>query len=124
MRRTATAMLRGLGGTRVYLRVPAPLTGDTNSQLGLSAPASEDVPLFPAVVRKLKPTADGRASIEVMLGSGSMEPAALAHGSNDAATWLLCAVGLLYRGQLMHIDTVMTDHFAGSEYLYHVYASE
>ena len=50
--------------------------------------------------------------------------AATAHGIEDAATWLLEAYGVLYHNKLLHIDSVIIDHFAGSEYLYHILASE
>jgi hypothetical protein len=31
---------------------------------------------------------------------------------------------VLYYDKLLHIDSVVIDHFAGSEYLYHILASE
>jgi hypothetical protein len=124
MTRCADSMLRGLGGTGILLRVAAASAGDTNSQLGLTPPACEDVPLSPAVVRALPATKDGRRQVKVMISSGAVKAAAEARGVTDAATWLLCAQGLVYRDKLMHIDTVMTDHFAGSEYLFHIFATE
>jgi hypothetical protein len=124
MTRCADSMLRGLGGTQVVLRVPATSPGDTASQLGLTPPFSEDVPLSPAVVRMLKPTLDGRRQMKVLLSSGAVKAAAEAHGVDDASTWLLCSLGLVYRDRLMHIDSLIADHFAGSEYLYHIFATE
>ncbi len=124
MTRCADAMLRALGGTQVKVRVAAPSAGDTNSQLGLTPPVCEDIPLSPAVIRTLKPTSDGRRQIRAMVSSGSIAAAAAAQGETDAATWLLCAQGLVYRNRLMHIDSVIADHFAGSEYLYYIVATE
>jgi hypothetical protein len=124
MTRCADAMLRGLGGTQVILRVAAASTGDNQSQLGLTLPVCEDIPLSPVVIRMLKPTADGRRQIKALLSSGSVKEAAEARGVSDAATWLLCAQGLVYRGRLMRIESLVTDHFAGSEYLYHIFATE
>jgi hypothetical protein len=43
---------------------------------------------------------------------------------DDVATWLLTAAGLVYGDKLLHIETVMVDHFAGAEYLYRVFVSE
>lgn len=124
MTRCADAMLRGMGGTRVFLRVAAQSTGDTSAQLGLTPPVCEDIPLTPAVVRTLKPTTDDRRQIKALVSSGAVKAAAEARGVTDAATWLLCAQGLVYRGRLMHIDSLITDHFAGAEYLYHILATE
>jgi hypothetical protein len=124
MTRCADGMLRSLGGTNVAVRVAAASAGDTKTQLGLTPPVCEDVPLSPAVVRELKPTSAGQRQIKVLLSSSVAKAAAEACGESDAAVWLLCSQGLLYRDALMHIDSVMTDHFAGSEYLYHILATE
>jgi hypothetical protein len=124
MTRCADAMLRGLGGTQIILRVATASAGDTNSQLGLTTAMCEDVPLSPAVVRTVKPTSDGRRQVKAMVSSGSVKAAAEARGVTEAETWLLCAQGIVYRNRLMHIDSVVTEHFAGSEYLYHIVATE
>ncbi len=123
-RRCADAMLRGLGGTRVTLRVADASTGDTQSQLGLEAPVSEDIVLWPAVVKAQKPADDGSRRFEVLLSSTAVKAAAEARGIGDAASWLLTAQGLLYRETLLHIDSVISNHFAGSEYVYHVLVTE
>ncbi len=124
MTRCADSMLRGMGGAGILLRVAAAAAGDTNSQLGLTPPATEDVPLAPAVIRTLVPTHDGRRQVKVLVSSGAVKAAAEARGESDVAAWLLCAQGLVHRDRLLHIDQVVSDHFAGSEYLYHIYASE
>jgi hypothetical protein len=124
MTRCADAMLRALGGTQIILRVAAASAGDNDSQLGLTPPVSEDLSLAPAVLRMLKPTTDGRRQLRVMVSSGSVKAAAEARGVADAENWLLCAQGLVHCGRLMHIDSVVADHFAGSEYLYYIFATE
>ena len=48
--RTADCMIRSLGAAQVSLRIAEPSSGDTNSQLGITTPAVEDVPLSPASV--------------------------------------------------------------------------
>jgi hypothetical protein len=122
--RAADCMLRSLGSTQVSLRIAEPSTGDTNSQLGLTTPTVEDVPLSPAVVRMVSGPSETRLRYEVLLGISSLKQAIAMYNVTDVATWLLTAVGLVYGDWLLHVDTVMVDHYAGSEYLYRVFASE
>ena len=124
VRRAADAMVRVLGGTQITLRIADPSTGDTNSQLGLTPPTSEDVPISPALVRTIAPTADGNKRIEVTLSAKAVKPIADQYGVDDIPTWLLTAEGILFRNKLMHIDTVISDHLGGMDYLYHIMATE
>jgi hypothetical protein len=123
-RRVADAMVRALGGSQITLRIADPSAGDTNSQLGLTPPLSEDVPIYPAVVRTIAPAANGSKRIEVTLSAKAVKPIADQYGITDVPTWLLTAEGVLFRGKLMHIDTVISDHLGGMDYLYHIMATE
>ena len=84
----------------------------------------EDVTLYPVVVRSTAMAANETVKVEVLVSATAAMAAATAHGIEDVATWLLEAHGLLYHSKLLHIDNVVVDHFAGSEYLYHILASE
>jgi hypothetical protein len=90
----------------------------------MASGAFEDVTLFPVVVRSLKMAASETVKVEVLLSATAALAAATARGFEDVTTWLLEAHGVLYRDKLLHIDSVIVDHFAGSEYLYHILASE
>ena len=123
--RAAEAMLRSLGATRVTLRVAQqPAIDSLSSQLGLASSGFEDVSLYPVVVRSTSMFANEMVKVEVLVSATAASAAATARGVEDVATWLLEAHGLLYRNKLLHIDSVVVDHFAGSEYLYHILASE
>ena len=122
--RAAEAMLRSLGATQVTLRVAEPPVDSTSDQLGLICRGFEDVMLYPVVVRGTAMASNETVKVEVLVSATAAQAAAAAHGIEDAATWLLEAHGLLYRNRLLHIDSVVVDHFAGSEYLYHILASE
>jgi hypothetical protein len=65
-----------------------------------------------------------RLRYEVLLGLSTLKQAIAMYNVTDVAAWLLTAVGLVYRDTLLHVNTVMVDHYAGSEYLYRVFASE
>jgi hypothetical protein len=122
--RAAEAMLRSLGATRIMVRVSQPAIDSTGSQLGLTCGGFEDVPLAPVVVRGTAMAANETVKVEVLISANAAMAAATERGVEDVATWLLEAHGVLYHNKLLHIDSVIVDHFAGSEYLYHILASE
>jgi hypothetical protein len=122
--RAAEAMLRSLGATTITVRMSQPAVDSTGSQLGLTCSGFEDVSLFPVVVRSTAMAANETVKVEVLVSANAALAAATARGIEDVATWLLEAHGVLYRNKLLHVDSVIVDHFAGSEYLYHILASE
>ena len=122
--RAADCMLRSFGATQITLRIAEPSTGDTDTQLGITTPTVEDVPLSPTVVRMVSAPSETRLRYEVLLGLSTLKQAIAMYNVTDVAAWLLTAVGLVYRDTLLHVNTVMVDHYAGSEYLYRVFASE
>ena len=122
--RAAEAMLRSLGATQITIRTALPATDSTSNQLGMSCGGFEDVSLSPVVVRSTAIAANESMKVEVLVSATAALAAATARGIEDVALWLLEAGGLLYRDKLLHIDSVIVDHFAGSEYLYHILASE
>ncbi|MGB8768420.1 MAG: hypothetical protein WCC92_02315 [Candidatus Korobacteraceae bacterium] len=124
VRRAADAMVRALGGAQITLRIADASAGDTNSQLGLTPPTSEDVQISPALVRTIAPSANGSKRIEVTLSAKAVKPLADQYGVDDVPTWLLTAEGVLFFGKLMRIDTVISDHLGGMDYLYHIVATE
>jgi hypothetical protein len=117
-------MLRSLGATQVTLRVPQLAMDSTSDELGLVCRGFEDIELYPVVVRSTAMSSNETVKLEALVSGTAAQAAATAHGITDVATWLLEAHGLLYRNRMLHIDSVVTDHFAGSEYLYHILASE
>ena len=122
--RAAEAMLRSLGATRITVRVPQPTADSTGNQLGMSCGGFEDVSLFPVVVRSTAMASNETVKVEVLVSANAAVAAATERGIDDVATWLLEAHGVLYRNKVLHVDSVIVDHFAGSEYLYHILASE
>ena len=123
-RRAAQAMLRSNGATEVSLRITEPNGGTTADQLGITLPSVEDVPLSPAVVRPVSGPNESKQRYEVLIGYESLEQAIGNYGIDDVATWLLTSVALIYGKRMLHVDTVIVDHYAGAEFLYRVLASE
>ena len=122
--RLADACLRTMGGVRVTLRICDPSTGDTNSQLGIEPPTAEDVEIAPAVVQSTKPAADGTRHWEVLFSARALRAAAEPYSVTDLANWLLTSQGVLYRGKLLSIKSVVSQSFADGEYFYLAIATE
>ncbi|MFZ0705639.1 MAG: hypothetical protein WAM71_08565 [Candidatus Korobacteraceae bacterium] len=122
--RTADCMVRALGATQVSLRIAEPSAGDTKSQLGITTPTVEDIPLSPAVVLTVSAAHEPTVRYEVRLSSESVQQAVSMYNVTDMAGWLLTAVALVYGDKLLHIDSVLVDQYAGADYLYRIFASE
>ncbi len=122
--RFADALLRSLGGTQITLRLADPASGDTPSQLGLEAPIFEELEIAPAIVRTLPAADDGRRRAEVTLSATSLRNKALDYGVEDAMAWLSGMRLVLRSGEVMRINKVAAEQFAGADCLYHLTATE
>jgi hypothetical protein len=123
----ADAVLRSAGGRMVLLRVPAPaVPGDLGEQLGLAMPTFQDVPLGPAIFRKVRAktgTADKpkETSYELLLAASSVERAAGTLGMAGAEVLFGSAAGVLANGPdglLLGIVWMTSAEAFGQVYLY------
>ena len=123
--RAADALLRSLGGTCVSLRIPTPLlSGGTPTEIGLAPPLYQDIALAPAVLRSLtnsKP-ALARARYEILISASAVQNQMDVNNFDSADDFFASALGLIYQGDLLRIENVARDDFAGSAYLYRVTA--
>jgi hypothetical protein len=119
-------MLWALGGDQVALILPLPTApSDPASQLGLSDPGAQQVPISPVVVRSLPASNSGpSARFELLLSASAVAEAVADQALPSAETLFDSALGVQLNGNLLHIDAVTTDYFAGIAYLYHVIAVE
>jgi hypothetical protein len=124
--RAADAMLRALGGDEVSLLFPqAPTPDDTSSQLGLVDPGVEEVRISPVVVRNLPAGNSGpRRRLEFLFAASAVAATAIEHNAASAQTFLDSSLGVLYQGELFHIEGTTTEYFAGTAYLYRVVGVE
>ena len=105
--RATDALLRCLGGTTVLLRLPTPgVAGSDAEQLGEATPAYEDIPLSPAVFRRLRPQLeDGQVNRYELLISASSVWAQLGFLQLASTDQLFAmASGIFVDGQLMLIE--------------------
>ncbi len=119
--RAADALLRCMGGMTVILRLPTPAqAGVDGEQLGQTAPAYEDIPLSPAVFRRLRPEMreGGVDRYEVLISASSIctQLGLLQLGSTSQL--FAMAAGLLVAGELMPIEAAAEAEAFGQPYLY------
>lgn len=123
--RATDALLRALGGDQVALVFPIPTTGGSNAELGLSDPGVQTLPLSPAVVRTLSAPSSGPSRrVEFLLSASAVANAVDAAGADSASVLFDLALGVQCEGELLHIESVNTEYFAGTAYLYRVIAVE
>jgi hypothetical protein len=122
--RAADAMLRTLGGTEVVLLFAAAgLPAGAASELGLVDPGVEQAAIAPVVVRELTTEANGpRRRIEVLAGHAAMAEQVSQRNVATAEVLLQTALGLVYGGEMFHIQGFVVERLAGVAYLYRVSA--
>ncbi len=124
--RAANAMLTALGGDQVSLLLPATaMASDAAGQLGLVDPGIQNVIVTPVVARNL-PTGNlgPTRRIEFTLPASAVEVQLPSLGLGSADALFSSALGLLYDGDLFHIEAVVNENFAGTAYFYVVTAVE
>ncbi len=120
--RAAEAMLRALGGGEVVLRCPAAAAAnETNRELGLEAPVTEDLTVAPVLVR-LKANA-GTARMELLFPPAVLA-SYLADRRQPAEQFFSSLIGVLHQDRLLHVESMAAETFAGTPYLYRVIAAE
>jgi len=123
--RAADALLRALGGDQIVLVLPQPESGSDSMQLGLTDPGVQQVMITPVVVRTLPaPTTGPRVRLEFLVSASAIANAVSAEGAASAEALFDLALGIQYQADLFHIESVSTDYFAGTAYLYRVVGVE
>ena len=117
-------MLRTLGGTEVILLFAAgglPVGGLT--ELGLVDPGVEQALIAPVIVRELTTETNGpRRRIEMLAGQAAMAEQVSQRNVASAEVLFETALGLVYRGEVFHIQGFVVERLAGVAYLYRVAA--
>lgn len=122
--RAAEAMLQTLGGTEVILLFAAAgLPADRASELGLVDPGVEQVKIAPVIVRELSTENNGpRRRLEMLAGRSTMAEQVSQRNVSSAEVLFEMALGIVYQGELFHIEGFFVERFAGVAYLYRVLA--
>jgi hypothetical protein len=122
--RAADAMLRTLGGTEVILLFAAAgLPAGAVAELGLVDPGVEQALIAPVIVRELTTETSGpRRRIEVLAGQAAMAQQVSQRNVVSADVLFETALGLVYSGEVFHIQGYVVERIAGVAYLYRVAA--
>ena len=119
--RVADALLRCLGGTTALLRLPTnAASGSDAEQLGEATPSYEDIPLSPAVFRRLRPDLrEGNVNRYELLVSASSVQAQLGLLQLSSTDQLFAmAAGIFLDGELIPIEAAAEAEAFGQPYLY------
>jgi hypothetical protein len=122
--RAADAMMRTLGGTEVILLFAAAgLPGDAVSELGLVDPGVVQALIAPVVVREITAENNGpRRRIELLAGQAAMAQQVSQRNVASADVLFETALGLVYCGEIFHIQGFIVERLGGTAYLYRVAA--
>jgi hypothetical protein len=121
--RMADALLESLGGTSVALRYPVTAqAGQDAEQLGLAAPAFEDVALAPAVFRRLNAqiATDGTAVYELLVSASAVNAQMALLGLSSVTDLFAAGLGIVVRGTLLAVLAVTSSEAFGQAYLYRI----
>ena len=118
--RLADALLRGVGGRTVLLRLPAPaVQGDLGEQLGLAAPAFQDTPLGPAAFRKVRASITaGAVDYELLVSATAVKAVVGSLDYQSASVLFTEAAGVVIDGALLAITSAVSAEAFGEVYLY------
>jgi hypothetical protein len=124
--RAANAMLTALGGDQVSLLLPATeMASDAAGQLGLVDPGVQEVIIAPVVAHNVPTGNLGPARrIEFTLSASALAAQLPNLGMGSVEDLFNSVLGLMYGGDLLHVETVVTENFAGTAYFYVVTAVE
>jgi hypothetical protein len=122
--RAADAILRTLGGTEATLLFAAAgLPGDGVSELGLVDPGVEQALISPVIVRERTTENNGpRRRIELVAGQEAMAEQVSQRNVASAEVLFETALGLVYGGEIFHIQGFVVERLDGVAYLYRVSA--
>lgn len=122
--RAADAMLQTLGGTEVILLFAAAgMPADGVAELGLVNPGVEQALIAPVIVRELTTENSGpRRRIEMLAGQTAMAEQVSQRNVASAEVLFRTALGLVYRGEVFHIQGFVVERVGGVAYLYRVAA--
>jgi hypothetical protein len=122
--RAADAMLQTLGGTQVILLFAAAgLPGDAAARLGLVDPGVVQVSISPVMVTELTTENNGpRRRIELIASQAAMAESVSQRNVASPEVLFETALGVVYCGEVFHIEGFVIERLGGISYLYRVAA--
>jgi hypothetical protein len=122
----ADALLRSVAGTTALLRVTGANTGSGMSEVGLVATTFADVPVSPALMRKLRPTwhEGGPSKWELLISATGIEQQVNALDLTSAQSLFSMTLAVTVAGQDYLIESIASNEAFGQVYLYRLLLRE
>jgi hypothetical protein len=122
----ADALLRSVSGTMAHLRVTGTSADSGMSEVGLVATTFAEVPVSPALMRKLRPTwqEGGGAKWELIVSATSVEQQVNALDFASAQSLFAMTLAVTVAGQDFLIDSIASNEAFGQVYLYRLLLRE
>ena len=122
----ADALLRSVTGTTALLRVTGTNSDTSMSEVGLVATTFAEVPVSPALMRKLRPTwqEGGESKWELLMSATSVERQVNALDLASAQSLFAMTLAVSVAGQDYLIESVASNEAFGQVYLYRLLLRE
>jgi hypothetical protein len=122
----ADALLRSVAGTTALLRVTGANTGGGMTEVGLVATTFADVPVSPALMRKLRPSwqEGGPSKWELLISATGVEQQVNALDLPSAQSLFSMTLAVTVAGQDYLIESVASNEAFGQVYLYRLLLRE
>jgi hypothetical protein len=119
-RMLADALLRSVNGTTALFRITGANADTAQSEVGLVATTFAEVPISPALMRKLAPTwkEGGQSRWELLLSATSVEQQVNAMSLATAESLFSMTLAVTVAGQDYLIESVAANEAFGCVYLY------
>jgi hypothetical protein len=122
----ADALLRSASGTTALLRVTGTNTNTSMSEVGLEATTFADVPVSPALMRKLRPAwqEGGESMWELLVSATSVEQRINTLDLPSAQSLFAMTLAVTVAGQDYLIESIASNEAFGQVYLYRLLLRE
>jgi len=122
----ADALLRSVAGTSALLRVTGPNAPAEQSEVGLMTTTFSQIVLSPAVMRKLRPSAQAgnAANWELLVSASSVARQVNALNLASAQSLFAMALAVTVAGQDYLIESIASNEAFGQVYLYRLVLRE
>jgi hypothetical protein len=116
----ADALLRSVAGSTALLRVTGANTDTSMSEVGLVATTFAEVPVSPALMRKLRPSwqEGGESKWELLVSATSVEQQVNALDLPSAQSLFSMTLAVTVAGQTYLIESIAANEAFGQVYLY------
>jgi hypothetical protein len=122
----ADALLRSVSGTTALLRVTGTNADSSQAELGIVATTFVDIPVSPALMRKLQPSwqEGGQSKWELMLSATSIEQQLSTLSLSSAQALFAMTLAVTVAGQDYLIESIGSNEAFGQIYLYRLLLRE